>query len=247
MTVVSGPRGRVDGAVAVVTGSGGAMGGAIARRLAAEGAVVALNDRIAGATDETEAAIRLLGRDVISVHANVTRRADAQRLIGAALDRWGQVDILVNVVGGLRPPVHRAIWELSEDDWEFTIGLNLRGTFHCTQLVLPGMMSRRHGKIVNIASTSWAGEAAHTDYAVAKAGVVAFTRSVATQLGHYNVNVNAVSPGGTRRSAAHRRSDGGPGRGRPVGGGDRERSAGSTSPTTSPTPSCSSCPRRAAT
>jgi 3-oxoacyl-[acyl-carrier protein] reductase len=200
-TECRGVTGRVEGAVAVVTGSGGAMGGAIAQRLAEEGAVVALNDRVAGATDETEEAIRALGRDVTSVHANVTRRAEAERLIGTAVERWGRVDVLVNVVGGVRPPVRRAIWELSEEDWEFTIGLNLRGTFHCTQLVLPGMMARRSGKIVNIASTSWAGEAAHTDYAVAKAGVVAFTRSVATQLGPFNINVNAVSPGGTRRSA----------------------------------------------
>jgi NAD(P)-dependent dehydrogenase (short-subunit alcohol dehydrogenase family) len=193
--------GRVEGKKAVVTGSGGAMGAAIALRLGEEGADVALNDRLPDLTNETEKAIAALGRDVVSVVANVTRREGAQRLVGAALDRWGRIDILVNVVGGVRPPVVNPIWSISEEDWEFAMGLNLRGTFHCTQLVCPGMMQRRYGKIVNIASNSWAGEAIHAHYAVAKAGVVALTRSVATQLGPYNINVNAVAPGATRRSA----------------------------------------------
>ncbi len=192
---------RVGGHKAVVTGSGGAMGAAIAVRLAEEGADVVLNDRLPDLTDETESVIRELGRDVVSVVANVTRREGAEQVINAALARWGRVDILVNVVGGVRPPVVNPIWKISEEDWEFAMGINLRGTFHCTQLVCPAMMARRSGKIVNIASNSWAGEAIHAHYAVAKAGVVAFTRSVASQLGPYNINVNAVAPGATRRSA----------------------------------------------
>ena len=115
--------------------------------------------------------------------------------------RWSRIDILVNVVGGIKGPVAVPLWEITEEQWEFAMGLNLRGTFHCTQAVLPAMMQRRSGKIVNIASISWAGEAAHAHYAAAKAGVVAFTRSAATQLGPYNINVNAVAPGGTARSA----------------------------------------------
>ncbi len=192
---------RVAGKKAVVTGSGGAMGGAIALRLAEEGADIALNDRLPELTDETERAVRARGRDVLSVVANVTRREGAERLIDAALNRWGRIDILVNVVGGVRPPVVNPIWSISEEDWEFAMGINLRGTFHCTQLVCPAMMERRYGKIVNIASSSWAGEAIHAHYSAAKAGVVALTRSVASQLGPYNINVNAVAPGGTRRSA----------------------------------------------
>jgi len=191
---------RLEGRTAVVTGSGGAMGGAIALRLAEEGADVALNDRLPEVTAETEEAIRALGRDAVSVVTNVTRREGAELLVGTALERWGRIDILVNVVGGTRPPIVNPIWAISEEDWEFALGINLRATFHCTQCVLPGMMERRAGKIVNIASVSWAGEAAHTHYSVGKAGVVAFTRSVATQLGPYDINVNAVSPGGTRRS-----------------------------------------------
>ncbi|HEX2383305.1 MAG TPA: SDR family NAD(P)-dependent oxidoreductase, partial [Acidimicrobiales bacterium] len=179
-------EGRVAGQKAVVTGSGGAMGGAIARRLASEGADVVLNDRLADRAARWEGAISEIGRDVLSVHGNVTRRDEARRLIAAAEDRWGRVDILVNVVGGIKGPIANPVWEITEEEWEFAMGLNLRGTFHCTQAVLPGMMSRRQGKIVNIASVSWAGDALHAHYAAAKAAVVAFTRSAATQLGPYN-------------------------------------------------------------
>jgi NAD(P)-dependent dehydrogenase (short-subunit alcohol dehydrogenase family) len=175
------------------------MGGAIACRLASEGADVVLNDRLAERADRWEAAISALGRDVMSVHGNVTRRDEARQLIATAEDRWGRVDILVNVVGGIKGPIANPVWEITEEEWEFAMGLNLRGTFHCTQAVLPGMMSRRQGKIVNIASVSWAGDALHAHYAAAKAAVVSFTRSAATQLGPYNINVNAVAPGATER------------------------------------------------
>lgn len=176
------------------------MGGAIAIRLAEEGADVALNDRVDDRTRTHEEAIAATGQDVLCVTSNVTRRDGAEALVGAAVDRWGRIDVLVNVVGGIKGPVVNPMWKITEEDWEITIGLNLRGTFHCTQLVAPGMIERRFGKIINVASTSWAGEPAHAHYAAAKAGVVAFTRSTATQLGPYNINVNAIAPGATERA-----------------------------------------------
>lgn len=189
--------GRVQGLKAVVTGSGGKMGGAVAIKLAEEGADVALNDRLAGLTIPFEKQVKALGVDSIAVLANVTKRDGAKQLIDAALERWGRVDILMNIVGGIKGPIDNPIWKISEEEWEYCMGLNLRGCFHCTQLVLPGMMERKFGKIVNIGSTSWAGDPMHAHYAAAKAGVIAFTRSVATQLGPYNINVNCISPGGT--------------------------------------------------
>jgi NAD(P)-dependent dehydrogenase (short-subunit alcohol dehydrogenase family) len=180
------------------------MGGAIALRLAEEGADIVLNDRIPGRTDEYEAKVRALGRDVVSVVASVTRREGAKQVVEAALARWGYADILVNVVGGIKGPVHNPLTDITDEQWEAAMGVNLLGTFYCTQLVVPSMIARRSGKILNIASTSWAGdtsgsaEVTHVHYTVAKAGIVAFTRSVATQLGPYNINVNAVAPGGTR-------------------------------------------------
>ncbi|MCH8192353.1 MAG: SDR family oxidoreductase [Chloroflexi bacterium] len=199
--------GELEGLKAVVTGSGGGMGGGIAVKLAQAGVDVVLNDRLPDRTDRYEKIIRELGRDVVSVVDNVTRRDGAEAVINAALERWGRVDILMNVVGGIKGPVHNPIWEIKEEEWEITLGVCLRGTFHCTQLVLKGMMERRFGKIVNIASTSWAGTPEHTHYAVAKAGVVAFTRSVASQLGPYNINVNAIAPGATRTNEGNSGGD----------------------------------------
>ena len=195
--------GRLAGRGAVVTGSGGGMGGTIALRLAEEGAMVALNDRRPGATDPWLERITALGGDAFAVTGNVTRRADAAALIEAATQRWGGIDILVNVVGGNRGPVDVPVWKISEEDFEFAWGLNMRATFHCTQLVLPQMMARRAGTIVNIASNSWAGDPMHAHYAAAKAAVVAFTRSCAIQLGPYQITVNAVAPGATRTNASN--------------------------------------------
>jgi len=188
---------RLDGMTAIVTGSGGRMGGEIALRLAEEGADVALNDRRPHTTAPWEDEIRALGRDTFSVTTNVTRREGAAELVTAALERWSKVDVLVNVVGGLRGKPEIPVWEIPEDEFEFAWGINMRATFHCTQLVLPSMMERRFGKIVNIASNSWAGDPIHAHYAAAKAAVVAFTRSCAIQLGPYNINVNGIAPGGT--------------------------------------------------
>jgi NAD(P)-dependent dehydrogenase (short-subunit alcohol dehydrogenase family) len=173
------------------------MGGAIALALARNGADVALNDRLADRAGAYEADVRALGRDCFSMVANVTKRDQAERLVSTALERWGHVDILVNTVGGIKGPIENPFWKITEEEWEYAMGLNLRGTFHCTQLVLADMMPRRAGKILSIASTSWAGSPLHTHYAVAKAGVVAFTRSVAEQVGRYNINVNCIAPGAT--------------------------------------------------
>ncbi|MET0377658.1 MAG: SDR family oxidoreductase [Spongiibacteraceae bacterium] len=189
---------RLQGLKAVVTGSGGSMGGHIALGLAREGADILLNDRIDSLTEQFMAPIRELGRDVVSVTANVTRREGAQQVVDVALKRWGRIDILVNTVGGIKGAIENPIWETTEEEWEFAMGLNLRGTFHCTQLVLPGMKANRFGKIINIGSTSWSGEPPiHAHYSAAKAAVVAFTRATASQLGPFNINVNAVAPGAT--------------------------------------------------
>jgi NAD(P)-dependent dehydrogenase (short-subunit alcohol dehydrogenase family) len=187
----------LDDAVAIVTGSGsGGIGAATALRLAAAGANVLLNDRLEGTTDPYVERIRDMDRDAINVVANLMRPEGAQALVDAALERWGRLDILVNVVGGMRHGDIR-IWDLPEDAWDFTMNLNLKTTFLCTKAVLPQMMSQRSGRIVNIASTAAAGAANQAHYATAKAGVIAFTRSCAAQLAPYNVNVNVVSPGPT--------------------------------------------------
>lgn len=194
--------GLLAGRKAVVTGAGGGMGGAIADMLARHGADLVLNDRNRERVTSSAEAARRHGREVVAVDGDVTQQDDARRVIEAAHSRWGRLDILINVVGGIKGPVVVPLWDITTDQWDATIDLNLHGTFHCTQAALPAMMEQRYGKIVNIASVGWAGEALHTHYAVAKAGVVAFTRSAATQLGPYNINVNAIAPGATARNIA---------------------------------------------
>ena len=180
---------------AVVTASGGQMGGAIALRLAAAGADVVLNDIIPGSTGPYAEQIRAMGRNVIEVEADPTFRPGAEAVIGAAIDTWGGVDILVNNVGGVQGPYTNELLRIEDDDWDATLRICLKATFLCTKLVVPGMIERRDGKIVNTASTTWSGGVA--PYAVAKAGVVAFTRGLAGELGKHNINVNAVAPGAT--------------------------------------------------
>lgn len=182
--------------VAVVTGAAGGIGGGITTALAADGYAVVVNDRRSGPCQDLAAHLRELGHEAIGAPADVTDRAGADGLFACALDTWGRVDTLVNVVGGLKG-MSVPVWEMTEDQFDFTIRLNLRTVFLCTQAALRPMMEQRSGAIVNITSISYAGAPEHAHYAAAKAGVTAFTRSVATQVGPFNINVNAVSPGTT--------------------------------------------------
>lgn len=187
--------GRLDGRVALVSGAAGAMGAAVARRLGAEGAALVVADvsarRLPVVVEELSAATPA---GVVGHRADVTRADEVDALLaaGAAL---GPVDVLVNVVGGIRDPVlSRPFLELTEERWDATFGLNLKGTFHLTQRLAPAMVERRWGKVVNVSSVDFAGAAGRADYAAAKAAVASFTRSLAMELAPH-VNVNAVAPG----------------------------------------------------
>jgi NAD(P)-dependent dehydrogenase (short-subunit alcohol dehydrogenase family) len=193
-----------DKAIVVVTAAGGPMGAAIARRLAGSGARIMCGDRRAGSIDALAAELNDADALADVVHADLATPEGAQELIGACLDRWQRIDGLVNVVGGVKGPLDQPLWEITAEQWAGTIRLNLDSAFHCTNAALPSMMARRHGSIVNIGSTSWAGSSERAHYAAAKAGLVALTRSAATQLGPYGITVNLVAPGGTMTTAADR-------------------------------------------
>jgi NAD(P)-dependent dehydrogenase (short-subunit alcohol dehydrogenase family) len=186
--------GRVQGRVAVVTGAGQGIGRAVAERLAAEGATVIAGDIDAGLLE----GLQQSGVAAVGVVGDVTEPLSANRLVNTAVERFGRVDILVNIVGGSRTA---RIWEMPEETWDGVIRLNLRSTFLCTRAAVPHMIRERYGKIVCISSgaregTPWtayyAGGAA---YSTAKAGVHGFIRDVALELAQYGINVNAVAPG----------------------------------------------------
>ena len=190
--------GRVDGKVAVVTGAAHGLGYAIAERLAGEGAQVILGDVDTPGLERAVAAIAGAGGRAAAVVGDVTEEGPAARLIAAAVEQRGRLDILVNNVGGSR---NARIWEMTAEDWDFVLRLNLRSAFLCTRAAVPHMMRRRYGRIVCLSSgaregTPWTayyqGGAA---YSAAKAGVHGFVRDVALELAEHGINVNAVAPG----------------------------------------------------
>jgi 3-oxoacyl-[acyl-carrier protein] reductase len=200
--------GRVEGRVAVVTGAGQGIGRAVAERLAAEGARVVGGDIDALILERTVLALRKNGATVVGVVGDVTEPASAKQLVDTAVERFGRVDILVNVVGGAR---NARIWEMTEEAWDHVMRWNLRSTFLCTRAAVPHMMKQRYGKIVCISSgaregTPWtAYYAGGASYSAAKAGVHGFIRDVALELAQYGINVNAVAPGpiDTERTGAN--------------------------------------------
>ncbi|MEU7713166.1 SDR family NAD(P)-dependent oxidoreductase [Micromonospora chalcea] len=189
--------------VAVVTGAAGAMGGAIAAELGARGHAVVLADisgrRLAEAADRLTAD----GRVAHPYRCDVTDRAEAEALAASALAAFGRVDVLVNVVGGYRGRMYEHVLDIPLDRFDEAVRLNLRGTFNLTQLFGRHMRERGAGRIVNISSVAKDGASGQADYAAAKAGVVAFTRSCALELGPA-VTVNAVAPGVIRTSVMER-------------------------------------------
>ena len=198
---------RLDGQAAIVTGAGRGIGRAIALALAREGARMVVNARTPGEVAAVVAEIRALGGEALAVLADVTVATEVERLVAAAVARFGAVDILVNNAGGIpgelydaagAPKFATAIWEEPEASWDRIIEANLKSVFLCARAVLPHMLARGRGEIVTIASQtarvvpSGRGGGA---YAVAKTGVVALTQLLAIQAGPRGIRVNAVSPG----------------------------------------------------
>jgi NAD(P)-dependent dehydrogenase (short-subunit alcohol dehydrogenase family) len=198
---------RLAGRSALVTGAGGPMGRAIAQRFAQEGASLLLAEISGNRLEEARAAVEgslAPGAAVIAHRADVTRADEARASVEAGLARFGRLDILVNVVGGIRSATLFApLVEIDETRWDDTFRLNLKANFHLVKLVAPGMVERRYGKIVNISSMNFAGEAGSSDYGAAKAAVASLTRALAIELAPH-VNVNCIAPGTIRTTVVSR-------------------------------------------
>ncbi len=186
--------GRLEGKVAIVTGSARGFGKAMALNFAKEGADIVVSDLLASEMEQTAAGVRSLGRKAIAVKTDVTKKDQVRRMVSSALEAFGKVDILVNNAGIQR---HRDLLEMSEEDWDAVLAVNLKGPFLNIQAIAPHMIERKYGKIINIASVAGLGTSnmEMANYASSKAGLIQLTKVAARRLGPHGVNVNCIAPG----------------------------------------------------
>ncbi len=183
---------RFTGKVAVVTGSGRGIGAATARRLASEGAAVAVLDLGEADTAETVAAIEQAGGRAIGIGCDVSVAPQVEAAIERVLAELGGLDILINNAGVIRDNL---LFKMTEDDWDTVMAVHLRGAFLCTRAAQKHMVDQRSGRIVNLSSTSALGNRGQANYSAAKAGMQGFTRTLAIELGPFGITANAVAPG----------------------------------------------------
>ena len=184
--------GRFDGRTALVTGGGRGIGAATALRFAAEGAAVVVSDVDRQPAEAIAGQIRAAGGRALAVACDVTERAAVESLAEAAARQFGTVDLLVTCAGVIRDNL---IHKMSEPDWDLVIDTHLRGTFLCAQAAQRLMVPQRFGKMVFLSSNSALGNRGQANYSAAKAGIQGMARSLAIELGPFNINVNTVAPG----------------------------------------------------
>jgi len=179
---------------AIVTGGGRGIGKAIARRLAEAGTDIIIADIIKSEVEETAAKFSEKYRDTCAVHVDITQEKEVDAMVKKCLDEFGKVDILVNNAGIM---FRTRFPDISREEWENTLKINLTAPFLCTQAVLPNMKKNGFGRIVNISSS--AGRSVSTlggaHYTASKAGLLGFTRAVAKEVAPFGITVNAVCPG----------------------------------------------------
>ena len=184
---------NLEGKVAIVTGSAQGIGKDISLAFAEEGVNVVVNDINSKLIEEISDQCRKLNGDSFPVVADVSLPSDVNKMVKSVLEKYGRIDILVNNAGILR---RGFVDKISEEDWDITIDVNLKGVFNCCRGVIKPMKRQKWGKIINstsvIAKIPDVGMAA---YAVSKAGVTTMTKVLAAELAPYNINVNAYSPG----------------------------------------------------
>lgn len=186
--------GKLSGKTAIVTGGARGIGGEIAMAFAAEGADVVIADLLAAdVAAPVLSSIAESGRRSLLVRTDVSDEQQVRAMVDAALAEFGQVDILVNDAGTFS---QSAFAELEVAEWDRVLAVNLRGVFLCTRFVLPGMLERKSGKIINVASQlGQIGGIEMVHYSASKAGVIGLTKALAREVSAQGVHVNAIAPG----------------------------------------------------
>jgi 3-oxoacyl-[acyl-carrier protein] reductase len=189
---------RLEGKVAIVTGASRGIGRSIALRFAGEGARVVVNYRNRSSeADAVVDTIRQAGGEAVAMAADVSSSADVQRLVERTVEQYRRIDILVNDAGVM---VAKGLFETTEDDWDQTIDINLKGAYLCSKAVAPIMIRQEGGTIINMSSNSGLYHPSamrFTEYVVSKAGMNGLTKAMALALGPH-VTVNAICPGWIR-------------------------------------------------
>ena len=184
---------RLKDKKAIVTGAGQGIGRSIALKMAQEGADVVIAEWNPETGNKTKKELEALGKKALLMAADVANQKQVQNMVAEILKAWGRIDILVNNAGFDRGAT---LLRVKEEDWDAVLGVHLKGTMNCIQAVAPHMIENTYGKIINISSIyGKSGGIAAISYSTAKAGIIGLTKSVARELGRYQVNVNAVLPG----------------------------------------------------
>jgi len=189
---------ELEGKVSLVTGASRGIGRAIALKLANLGSKVAVNYRSTEASNKADAAnvvesIIRLGREAMPVEADIRDGEAVKTMVEQVIAKWDKIDILVNNAGINRDTL---LLRMSDDAWDDVINTNLRGAYLCTKFAVRYMMRQEWGRIINISSVvGRVGNAGQSNYAAAKGGLIAFTKSIAREMGSRNITANAVAPG----------------------------------------------------
>ena len=184
----------IEGKVALITGGSRGIGRAIALRLARDGVKIAINYRAnEDAAKFAVSAVNEMGGDAMSVCADVAQSAAVDDMVKQVQDAWGGVDILVNNAGIIHDSL---LMRMAEDVWDDVVNTNLKGTYNCTKASLRHMVRQRWGRIISVVSVvGLEGNPGQSNYAASKAGIIAFSRSIAKEVASRNITVNAVAPG----------------------------------------------------
>jgi NAD(P)-dependent dehydrogenase (short-subunit alcohol dehydrogenase family) len=184
---------KLKGKTAIITGARRGIGKGIALKFAQEGASVVVSDISVEDCEQVVKEIEKLGGRAVAARCDVSSKQDVQAMLQRATDAFGKVDILVNNAGIY---LQKQVNQLSEEEWDRVLAINLKSVFLCSQAVLPGMIERKYGKIINIASIAgMVGFAESSAYCASKGGIINLTREMALELAAHKINVNAIGPG----------------------------------------------------
>jgi 3-oxoacyl-[acyl-carrier protein] reductase len=183
---------NLENQVAIVTGASRGIGREISKKLALEGATVYLVDIHEQALLETYHQFMEESLSVKAITADVTKEAEVEKLFAEVEGDHGKIDIVINNAGIIRDNL---LYKMSSNDWDDVMNVHLKGTFLCSKYAQKSMVKNQYGRIINLSSVSALGSRGQANYAAAKAGIQGFTKTLAIELGKYNITVNAIAPG----------------------------------------------------